>query len=134
MAVLTLEKLVALGARALIVYGWCGSLNASLRIGDVLLPTWAVSDEGTSAHYPVEGRAESHGPSRTLLAEGLARQGLTVRSAARRQPSGKLTWQRSSSFRTNSGAPAGTPGSAPKISDKKAASFCIFWQSSLPGR
>jgi uridine phosphorylase len=78
MAVLTLEKLVALGARAVIVYGWCGSLHDSLRTGDVLLPTWSVSDEGTSAHYPGEKRTESHAPTRTRLAEGLTRQGLRV--------------------------------------------------------
>ena len=42
MAVLTLEKLVALGARRIIVYGWCGSLSETLPIGDILLPTWAA--------------------------------------------------------------------------------------------
>lgn len=78
MAVLTLEKLVALGARAVVVYGWCGSLHDSLRIGDVLLPTWGVSDEGTSAHYPSEERAEFHAPTRSRLAEGLTRQGMRV--------------------------------------------------------
>jgi len=78
MAVLTLEKLVVLGARRIIVYGWCGSLRATLRIGDVLLPTWAISDEGTSAHYPASSQPESHAPSRQLLADGLIAQGLTV--------------------------------------------------------
>ncbi|MBW2522321.1 MAG: nucleoside phosphorylase [Deltaproteobacteria bacterium] len=80
MAVLTLEKLVALGAQTVVVYGWCGSLHDSLRTGDVLLPTWNVSDEGTSAHYPGEQRAESHAPTRTLLAEGLTGEGLRVRA------------------------------------------------------
>lgn len=78
MAVLTLEKLIVLGARRIIVYGWCGSLSATLRIGDVLLPTWATSDEGTSAHYPVTSRPESHAPTRQLLADRLSAQGLTV--------------------------------------------------------
>jgi uridine phosphorylase len=59
MAVLTLEKLIALGAGRVIVYGWCGSLQESLTVGDVLLPTWAVSSEGASAHYPIPGRLES---------------------------------------------------------------------------
>lgn len=80
MAVLTLEKLVALGARTVVVCGWCGSLHDSLQTGDVLLPTWSVSDEGTSSHYPGKNRAESHAPTRTLLAEGLTRQGMCVRS------------------------------------------------------
>jgi len=80
MAVLSLEKLIALGARQIIVYGWCGSLSNTLRIGDVFLPTWAVSDEGTSAHYPVINRPESHTRTRQLLSEGLTDSGLTVRS------------------------------------------------------
>jgi len=80
MAVLTLEKLVALGARRIIVYGWCGSLNGTMSIGDILLPTWAVSDEGTSDHYPLKARPESHAPTRELLQEGLGLQGQTVRS------------------------------------------------------
>ena len=80
MAVLTLEKLIALGARQIIAYGWCGSLTHTLRIGDVLLPTWAKSDEGTSAHYPLNFRPESHAPTRQTLSEGIAAQGLTALS------------------------------------------------------
>ncbi len=80
MAVLTLEKLIALGARHIIIYGWCGSLSSTMKTGDVLLPTWAVSDEGTSAHYPVDSRPESHTPTRKFLAEGLTDQGLRVQT------------------------------------------------------
>ncbi len=78
MAVLTLEKLIALGGTKFIVYGWCGSLHTSLRTGDVLLPTWALSDEGTSAHYPVPDRPESCRATRNLMEQGLAAQGHTV--------------------------------------------------------
>lgn len=80
MAVLTLEKLIALGAQRIIVYGWCGSLRDTVRIGDVLLPTWAISDEGTSAHYPVSSRPESHADTRQLLSDLLTDRGLIVRS------------------------------------------------------
>ena len=80
MAVLALEKLVALGARRMIVYGWCGSLNETLGIGDVMLPTWAISAEGTSAHYPLKTRPESHASTRQRLIDGLTAQGLTVRA------------------------------------------------------
>jgi uridine phosphorylase len=72
MAVLALEKLIALGGTKFIAYGWCGSLTNDLQIGDVLLPTWAISDEGTSAHYPVESRPESCQETRSLLEQGLA--------------------------------------------------------------
>ena len=51
MAVICLEKLIALGARRIVLYGWCGSLTPTLRIGDCLMPTDALSEEGTSAHY-----------------------------------------------------------------------------------
>lgn len=55
MAALTLEKLIVLGARKIVVYGWCGSLHPSLQVGALFSPTGAgVSEEGTSAHYPLD--------------------------------------------------------------------------------
>lgn len=57
MAVLNLEKLIALGAETIIVYGWCGSLSPNLRGMDLFIPTRAISEEGTSNHYmEPEGR------------------------------------------------------------------------------
>jgi uridine phosphorylase len=53
-AAIVLEKLIALGAQRLWVLGWCGSLQPDLRIGDLIVPTAALSEEGTSAHYPVD--------------------------------------------------------------------------------
>jgi purine-nucleoside phosphorylase len=54
MAVLILEKLIALGARKILVYGWCGSIHSSLRIGELFSPTGeGLSEEGTSSHYPL---------------------------------------------------------------------------------
>jgi len=52
MAAMTLEKLIALGCRRIMVWGWCGALVPTLRVGDLLLPTGGFSDEGTSRHYP----------------------------------------------------------------------------------
>ncbi len=52
-AALVLEKLIALGSRVIIVFGWCGSLQSDLTIGDWLLPSSARSEEGTSSHYPM---------------------------------------------------------------------------------
>jgi uridine phosphorylase len=51
-----MEKLIALGAEGIWVSGWCGSLQPGVRIGDFVIPTGAVSEEGTSGHYPVEDR------------------------------------------------------------------------------
>lgn len=55
MAVICLEKLIALGAKRIIVCGWCGSLQPDLGVGELILPTGSVSEEGTSVHYPVFG-------------------------------------------------------------------------------
>lgn len=52
-AVMGMEKLIALGAKKIWVLGWCGSLQSHLRIGDLVVPTKAISEEGTSQHYPI---------------------------------------------------------------------------------
>ncbi|MDA3971945.1 MAG: nucleoside phosphorylase [Desulfobulbaceae bacterium] len=54
MAVMTVEKLIALGMQKLIVFGWCGSLSPEMVIGDLFLPEFGVSDEGVSRHYPLQ--------------------------------------------------------------------------------
>ena len=52
-AVIGMEKLVAMGAKRIWVFGWCGSINPGLKIGDMVIPDGAISEEGTSIHYPV---------------------------------------------------------------------------------
>jgi uridine phosphorylase len=69
MAVLCLEKLIALGAKRIVLYGWCGSLQQELRAMDVLLPTEALSEEGTSPHYQEQaGQGRAITPSSALCA------------------------------------------------------------------
>lgn len=51
MAALTMEKLIALGAKRIILFGWCGALAKELHVGDVIVPHLALSGEGTSAYY-----------------------------------------------------------------------------------
>ena len=51
--VIVMEKLIALGAKKIMVLGWCGSLQPDILIGDYIIPTSALSEEGTSRHYPV---------------------------------------------------------------------------------
>lgn len=55
-AVMAAEKLFSLGVDKLLFTGWCGSLSPSAPAGSLILPQWAVSEEGTSAHYPVPRR------------------------------------------------------------------------------
>ena len=51
MAVMTMEKMIALGCQFFLVFGWCGALSAKLVVGDIFLPTWGEVGEGTSQYY-----------------------------------------------------------------------------------
>ena len=50
-AAMVLETLIAWGARQFIYLGWCGAVSPEVKIGDILIPTAALIDEGTSVHY-----------------------------------------------------------------------------------
>jgi len=54
-AVMLLEELIAFGVKRAIFFGYCGSLQDEVRIGDVVIPTEALREEGTSYHYLPEG-------------------------------------------------------------------------------
>jgi uridine phosphorylase len=60
---LTLEKLIVLGARRIILFGWCGAVDSTLKIGDIIVPDKAKSGEGTSRYYCGDSAA---GPDRNL--------------------------------------------------------------------
>ncbi len=53
-AVLVMEKLIVLGARSIILMGWCGAVDNGYSIGDIVIPTGAVCGEGTSQNYSDE--------------------------------------------------------------------------------
>ncbi len=50
-AVMLLEILIASGAKKIIFYGLCGAISPHVKTGDIILPTGALIDEGTSCHY-----------------------------------------------------------------------------------
>lgn len=50
-ATMLLETLIAWGARKIFFLGWCGAISEKVKIGDIILPTSAIVDEGTSSHY-----------------------------------------------------------------------------------
>lgn len=78
MAVLTLEKLIALGACKILVYGWCGSLHSSMNVGSLFTPTGeGVSEEGTSSHYPLNGDSFDHVWQKQLI-DLLSKTGVRV--------------------------------------------------------
>jgi purine-nucleoside phosphorylase len=50
-AVIILEVLRSWGIRRGFFTGWCGSIDQRVRIGDLIVPSGAWIDEGTSPHY-----------------------------------------------------------------------------------
>jgi uridine phosphorylase len=49
--VMILEKLIVLGAKKILFFGWCGSIQHGVRIADFVVPDRGVIGEGTSAYY-----------------------------------------------------------------------------------
>lgn len=66
MAVMTFEKLIALGAQHIVLFGWCGAISTEFSVGDILLGGEAYSGEGTSRYYTSE---VSSSPSLSLVGQ-----------------------------------------------------------------
>ena len=82
-AVMGMEKLIALGAERIWVLGWCGSLHPDLRIGELVIPTNAISEEGTSQHYPItEKRPTSDKGLGQVIEKALHRKGCPFKQGA----------------------------------------------------
>lgn len=50
-AVMVLETLIAWGVREVIFWGWCGAVDEAVKIGDLIMVSEGLVDEGTSVHY-----------------------------------------------------------------------------------
>jgi purine-nucleoside phosphorylase len=61
-ATILLENLIAWGARKIFFLGWCGAISEKVKIGDIILPTSAIVDEGTSSHYNLNNSTSSPTP------------------------------------------------------------------------
>ncbi|RUM41416.1 MAG: uridine phosphorylase [Desulfocapsa sp.] len=77
MAVMTMEKLIALGADSVILYGWCGAVSKDFGVGDLLLGGTAHCGEGTSRYYINKDVCE---PSAGLVGAVLASFDVSVAS------------------------------------------------------
>lgn len=54
-AALIIELLATIDPKAVLFLGMCGGLHRSLKVGDFILPTAAIRDEGASRHFmPVQ--------------------------------------------------------------------------------
>lgn len=80
MAAMSMEKLIALGAKRIILFGWCGAISSNLKVGDILLPTEAKSGEGTSQYYPLPMPAAPSKTFRAYLEKAIRTNNLMVHS------------------------------------------------------
>lgn len=79
-AAMVMEKIIALGANRICVFGWCGSLQPDLNIGDFVIPLHAVAEEGTSGHYPIGKKTPGTAPElNRVLEKRLDHHGLPFR-------------------------------------------------------
>ena len=46
-----LEEMISSGIERVIMLGYAGSISPSVRVGDIVIPTWGIREEGTSYHY-----------------------------------------------------------------------------------
>ena len=79
-----METVAAWGGAQFLFFGWCGAIHSRVHTGDILLPTTAFAEEGTSRAYGVtDDRIEL--PATTLhdkLRGVVAGQGLTFHEGA----------------------------------------------------
>jgi purine-nucleoside phosphorylase len=92
-AVMLLEVLRAWGAQKGFFIGWCGSIDPRVHIGDLIVPTGAWIDEGTSVHYGHSSGAAVTVDQKPLevLRQALQRRRITSHSG--------LTWTTDAIFR-----------------------------------
>ncbi len=80
-AAMVAETLIAWGARMLVFLGWCGAVSAQVAVGDLILPTRAMIDEGTSRNYlPGSDCSAPSGPLTDRLRDLCAAEGVAVRT------------------------------------------------------
>ena len=77
-AVMLMETLIAWGAQTLLFFGWCGSISSEVHIGDIIVPTGALIDEGTSLHYRMKtGQIAAPGNRITAeITQAMAQKGI----------------------------------------------------------
>ncbi|NIQ38059.1 MAG: hypothetical protein GTN81_05670 [Proteobacteria bacterium] len=78
-AVILLEELIAFGVKQTVFLGYCGSIHEKVGIGDIVLPTYAVREDGTSHHYLPQGaRCQPDTVLFDRLKEGLRESGVSA--------------------------------------------------------
>jgi uridine phosphorylase len=76
-----LEEVIAFGCRKFIACGGCGVLEKDIAVGNLVIVSGALRDEGVSYHYLPPGRQVDAGQAEiAALAETLNRRGLPYRT------------------------------------------------------
>lgn len=69
------EELASFGMQRALFIGYCGSLQPGVRAGDIICPTEALREEGTSFHYlPSDIPAQPHPDIQKLIVQSLQRK------------------------------------------------------------
>lgn len=77
------EELIAMGVERLVVLGGAGDISGELAVGDVVVASAALRDDGVSGHYQSEGRYAHPSASLTeSLAEAIDGRGVPVATGA----------------------------------------------------
>ncbi len=76
-AVMLLEELAAFGVHKAVFLGYCGSIQPHIGVGEVILPTHAIREEGTSYHYlPKEMKCYADQNTQSLIHQALLESGI----------------------------------------------------------
>ena len=68
------EELASFGMKQALFVGYCGSLQQGVRAGDIIVPTKAIREEGTSFHYLPPGVvAQPHQRTQEVILDCLQR-------------------------------------------------------------
>jgi len=79
--VVRMEELIACGGKKFILAGWAGSLQKNVNIGDFVVGTDAIRDEGTSHHYlPKNVKASASKEISEALMKSCHKHGVTFHS------------------------------------------------------
>lgn len=80
-AALIIELLATLDPKAVLLLGMCGGLHRSLKVGDFVLPTAAIRDEGASRHFmPLQVPALPTFKIQKFVSQLLVEKGLDYRT------------------------------------------------------
>jgi len=95
-AALVMETLIASGVREMVMLGLAGSLKEGCEIGDIVVPSWGLREEGTSFHYlpasevPKPSKRLSDGIVRALGKKSVTRGGVWTTDAPYRETRDKI--------------------------------------------